>query len=576
MASRSFLSLRFILHKLIFLLIGFFSVFPVHAQVSSSQKPLLKDFTDQDFPRIQKADYYSLQKDYLISKIEDGLPQWYNENQRVQLIQKLRPELKEMYFWLYLDGQVSNGGFEQFYSNGFAYMIPEIKKFYKRVGDENGLEILEKAEVWYQNRPKEEVWIDLTLQHLDQEFFANEDSSESKIEAYVRANSHLFVRDENGDIFPQNYSGKLVSIDPIRKERREVEVKHNLVVGPVKLFTLNGMPIEELNFENGQQLGSQKYFDESGRLEREEILYPEVDYKDIRYFYPNGQVKIKLRQNSGGQMIEEYSRYHENGTIAFSYRLDANGNHTGPYFEYYPNGSKMLEVDRRGEEPKYINFWDENAVQQLVDGTGKYTDIFAYGGDTTIYEYQFVDYKKHGVQKELRNGVLVKYTEMNHGQYDGYHREFYPDGRLKEEYLMKANKVISHRSQKRFENPVLGVNIRTYESGSWIKSLELEEPEIYPVLLNCNEVKEQIAVPLEVFEEYPDETVITANYLLHIDSKGTVSGYDLSYWDNESVTNAAEKIFPSLKFTPGTRAGEKVDSYLGFRIWLWLEDQILN
>ncbi|MFN3758006.1 MAG: DUF4375 domain-containing protein [Algoriphagus aquaeductus] len=562
--------------RIIFQVTSFLGIFlftqPLAAQQVKLEKPLLKDFEDLDFPRIQKADYYSLQKVYLISKIEDGLPQWYNESQRAQLIQKLRPEIKELYFWLYLDGQVSNGGFEQFYSNGFAYMIPEIKKFYQRVGDEKGLEILGKAETWYQNRPKEEVWMDFTLQHLDQEFFANDDSSESKIEAYVRANSHLYVRDENGDLLPQNYSGKLVSIDPVRKEKKEVEVKDNLVVGPVKLFTLDGTPIEELNFEYGRQLGSQKYFDESGRLEREEILYPSAEYKDIRYFYPNGKVKTSLRQNLDGTMIGDYSRYHENGSLAFTYHLDDNGNHTDAYFEYYPDGSKKVEVDRRGEEPNYINYWDENGVQLLKDGTGEYSYIYTYGGDSILYEYQFVDYKKHGIQRETRNGVLVKYTEMNYGQYDGYHREYYPNGRLKEEYLMKANKVVSHRSQKRFENPVLRINIRTYESGSWIKSLELEEPEVYPVLVNWNEVKDQIVVPLEVFEEYPDETVITANYLLHIDSKGAISGYDLSYSDNESVTNASEKIFPSLNFIPGTRAGENVDSYLGFRIWLWLEE----
>lgn len=107
------------------------------------EKPVLKDFTDQGFPRIQKADYYSLDKVYFISKIVDGLPQWYNENQFNLLIQKLRPEIKEMYFWLYLDGQVSNGGFSYFFENGYAYMIPEIKKFYQRIGEEKGLEILE-------------------------------------------------------------------------------------------------------------------------------------------------------------------------------------------------------------------------------------------------------------------------------------------------------------------------------------------------------------------------------------------------------------------------------------------------
>lgn len=436
---------KVILRICFILLLSSFAL-PISAQQVKLEKPLLKDFPDQGFPRIQKADYYSLDKVYFISKIVDGLPQWYSQDELAHLIQKLRPEIKELYFWLYLDGQVSNGGFSYFFENGYAYMIPEIKKLYQRIGEENGLEILEKSEEWFKNRPKEEVWIDLTLDNLDKAFYANKDASEQRIEAYVRANSHLYVRDENGEIFPQNFSGKLVSVDPIRKERREVEVKDNLVVGPVKLFTLEGIPLEELHFVNGKQLGSQKYFDESGRMEREEILYASADYKDIRYFYPNGQVKTSLRDNSDGKMIGEYSRYHENGSLAFSYQLDVNGKHTGPYFEYYPDGSKKVEVDHRGEEPKYINYWDENGVQQLIDGTGIFTDSYSYDGVTIRYEYQFVDFKKHGVQKEFRNGILVKYTEMNHGQYDGFHREYYPDGRLKEEYLMKANKVVSHRS----------------------------------------------------------------------------------------------------------------------------------
>lgn len=389
------------------------------------EKPVLKDFTDQGFPRIQKADYYSLDKVYFISKIVDGLPQWYNENQFNLLIQKLRPEIKEMYFWLYLDGQVSNGGFSYFFENGYAYMIPEIKKFYQRIGEEKGLEILEKSEEWFKNRPKEEVWIDLTLDNLDKAFYANKDASEQRIEAYVRANSHLYVRDENGVIFPQNFSGKLVSVDPIRKERKEVEVIDNLVMGKVKLFTLSGTPIEELNFVNGKQLGSQKYFDESGRMEREEILYPSADYKDIRYFYPNGQVKINLRKNSEGKMIGEYSRYHENGSLAFSYQLDANGNHTGPYFEYYPDGSKQVEVDHRGEEPKYINYWDESGVQLLKDGNGSFFYESGSLPETVFrYEYHFKNYKEDGIQRMFRNGVLIDYREMSDGQLDGYSRKF--------------------------------------------------------------------------------------------------------------------------------------------------------
>lgn len=572
MCPKYLLSNRLSFFYFIFLVayIGFESL--VFAQTSILNKPLLKDFTAQDFPRIQKADYYSLQKDLFLSKIEDGLPQWYNENQRALLIQKLRPEIKEMYFWLYLDGQVSNGGFSQFFDNGFGYMIPEIKKFYLRVREEKGLEILEKAEEWYKNRTKEEVWMDLTLDNLDKSFLANEHASERIIEAYVRANSHLYVRDENGEVFPQNFSGGLESIDLIRKVRKLIKVEDNSLVGPVRLLTLDGVLIEELNFANGQQVGSQKYYDESGRLEREEILYPTPAFKDIRYFYPSGQLKISFRQNDAGQMVEEYSRLHENGSLAFSYQLDDSGNHTGPYFTYYPDGSKMLEVDRRGGEPKYMNYWDDNGNQQLKDGTGDYTDIYAYEGDTTRYEYHFVDYKKHGIQREFRNGVLTKYTEMNQGQYDGYHREFYPNGRLKQEYLIKAGKAISQNTQPRFENPVLRVKIQTQENETWIQALEYELTDTYPVLLNGDEVKGKINLSPWIFEMYWEERELSAHYLLHINSQGEVTGHNFASADNGFVTRAVEELFPYLKFTPGKRGGKPVDSYLGFWVKLWFEE----
>lgn len=561
-----------ILRTYFILLISTFAL-PISAQQVKLEKPVLKDFTDQGFPRIQKADYYSLDKVYFISKIVDGLPQWYNENQFNLLIQKLRPEIKEMYFWLYLDGQVSNGGFSYFFENGYAYMIPEIKKFYQRIEEEKGLEILEKAGEWFKNRPREEVWIDLTLDNLDKAFYANKDASEQRIEDYVRANSHLYLRDENGEIFPQNFSGKLVSVDPIRKERKEVEVIDNLVMGTVKLFTLDGTPIEELNFVNGKQLGSQKYFDESGRLEREEILYASADYKDIRYFYPNGQVKTSLRDNSDGKMIGEYSRYHENGSLAFSYQLDANGNHTGPYFEYYPDGSKKVEVDHRGEEPKYINYWDESGVQQLVDGTGIFTDSYSYDGVTIRYEYQFVDFKKHGVQKEFRNGVLIDYREMSVGQLDGYFRKFYPNGKLHQEYLIKNGKVLEFQEKPLFDNPKLVAEIETQELESFLIQKEYELSDQYPRLLNKNEVLPLVSLSKEVFGEYGWDITMFGSYLLHVDQNGKVVGHDFFSSTNDSIARSAEKIFPQLK---GMKNGFPVKSYIWFKVRVWLEEQTSN
>lgn len=182
------------------------------AQSNSIPLASVEDFPDQSFPKVSKEKYYSLKKEFFIYAVLEGLPQWYTEDDLKLLIQKLRPEIRELYFWSYLDGQVSNGGFSQFFENGFGYMIPEIKKFYMRVGEEIGLELLLEAEKEAKNQT-DNSWIDFEIILIDRAYFANADTSRERIESYIRANSQLFVTDENGDFFPEIYSEKIALID---------------------------------------------------------------------------------------------------------------------------------------------------------------------------------------------------------------------------------------------------------------------------------------------------------------------------------------------------------------------------
>ncbi len=546
---------------------------PLSAQQVKLEKPLLKDFRDQDFPKIQKADYFSLDKVYFISKIVDGLPQWYNENQLNLLIQKLRPEIKELYFWLYLDGQVSNGGFSYFFENGYAYMIPEIKKFYQRVGDDKGLEILEKAETWYQNRPKEEVWMDFTLQQLDQEFFANDDSSESKIEAYVRANSHMYVRDENGNVLPPIFSGKAISFDPLTQGVKEIQIVNNRKEGKMTITSPEGIILREFNFENGVQVGAQLYFGEDGKLNREEVLFPDTDIKEIRYYHPNGQLSYRGKEAPNYRNVGQQTYWHDNGTVKYSYLMDANGNHTAPYFEYYPDGSKMLEVDRRENPPKYLNFWDENGNQLLKDGNGIY--MFESGSlPETVFrhEFQLKNYKEHGIQKMFRNGILTDYREMSDGQLHGYYRKYYPNGKLHQEYRIENGKVLEFQEKPLFDNPKLVAEIETEELESYLIQKEYELSDQYPRLLNKNEVLPLITVSNEVFGVYGWDTKMFGSYLLHVDENGKVVGNDFITADNGYVSRSTESIFPHLKFEPGLKNGVPVKSYIWFKVRVWLEE----
>jgi hypothetical protein len=69
------------------------------------------------------------------------------------LSKRFSPGQKALYFIWYLDAQVRNGGFVQFYLNGYGHYIPPIKTGLKLIGDTAMLALVENADKEYlQNR----------------------------------------------------------------------------------------------------------------------------------------------------------------------------------------------------------------------------------------------------------------------------------------------------------------------------------------------------------------------------------------------------------------------------------------
>lgn len=562
--------------KLFFLILFLLSSWNSFGQSENDFRPLLQDFQRHSLPKMTKGDYYTLSGEYFNCSVLDGLPDWYKESQRAELIEKLRPEIKELYFWSYLAGQVSNGGFSQFFDNGFGYMIPEIIDFYQRIGDDQNVEILKKAEKWNDENQLEEVLFDFNLHSLDKEFYAHSDQSNQIIEANIRSHSELFITDEEGNFFPENFSGLIASVDPITKERKEFEIKDNQLHGVMKIFSPEGIISKELNYENGVQLGSQKEYDVESRLYKTEVIHSQPRKTEISYYYPNGQIKVSLIKDSLNIAVGEYSKWYENGALKWKYTLDKNGNHTGPYFEYYPNGQKKVEMDLREGKPRYINFWDDKGNKLLKNGTGIYYDEYQMGEFSYKNEYQYKNYLEDGVQKDYTNGILRTYQEMKEGKLEGYYRNYYPNGKLKDEYLMKDGEVISHKTKPLFENPKLNVAIETSVDESSLILREYPLSDVYPVLLNEAEVSAQMAYPYEGFEPYGWDRKLGASYLLHINDSGEISGHDFLVADNGYVTDVIEALFPEFKFKPGLIDDNPVKSYLSIRVKMWLTESENN
>ena len=233
----------------------------------------------------------------------------------------------------------------------------------------------------------------------------------------------------------------------------------------------------------------------------------------------------------------------------------------------------MLEVDRRETPPKYLNFWDENGVQRLIDGTGEYNYESGSLPETVFrYEYQFKNYKEDGIQRMFRNGILIDYREMCDGQLHGYQRKYYPNGKLHQEYLIENGKVLESQEKPFFADPILVAEIETEELESYLVQKEYELSDQYPRLLNKNEVLPLISVSTDVFGEYGWQQPMFASYFLHVDEHGKVVGHDFFSSTNDSMDRSIESIFPQLKFEPGLNNGVPVKSYIWFKVRVWLEE----
>ena len=118
---------------------------------------------------------------------------------------RLSPSQKALHFFWYLDGQVTNGGFIQFYFNGFEVYLPSLKKGLELIGYTDLLKKVIKSEKEYNKhidkfnewREKEDwEWLYDNLKEfdkLDVWYYSKEETHYSTLEKFVRNNIDDFI-----------------------------------------------------------------------------------------------------------------------------------------------------------------------------------------------------------------------------------------------------------------------------------------------------------------------------------------------------------------------------------------------
>ncbi|MDG2331710.1 MAG: DUF4375 domain-containing protein [Flavobacteriales bacterium] len=165
----------------------------------------IKDSENQIRPVFKKKKYHKLKSWKFGWELLEPLNKASNDNSEIELSKKFSDGQKALYFWWYLDAQVTNGGFIQFYSNGFDKYLPAIISGLETINDNDLIILLKRADTLYENnlrRFQEHLSNDdfgglyesiPEFSDLDQQYYKIHNNTMNKLEVYAKENSTEFV-----------------------------------------------------------------------------------------------------------------------------------------------------------------------------------------------------------------------------------------------------------------------------------------------------------------------------------------------------------------------------------------------
>ncbi len=332
---------------------------------------------------------------------------------------------KALYYWWYVDAQVTNGGFTQFYYNEYGNYVPTIIKGLKHIGDDKMAELVNRSYELYLKENKKikdarqgglQAFSNLykeinDFDELDDEYYKLNDQTIKIIENYIRNNPNEICLDEEGKEFDLNFSGELKTYHSNKSVKEIMTLENGIVSGTFKSYFDNGQLKDEIQYLDGEQTGV--------RTE----------------YYKNGNKKFSITksQNPKGSL---HSHYYENGNLKSTEIYISKYDRDGKWIQYYSNGQMMSESEFIDKEFFVQNCWKEDGTQIMKDGTGLYINEYSiFDGVIDRNEQEYKNYKRDGKQYSYSNDRLTLYQEMSEGKEHGVTKTYDDEGNLKEEVI---------------------------------------------------------------------------------------------------------------------------------------------
>jgi antitoxin component YwqK of YwqJK toxin-antitoxin module len=316
---------------------------------------------------------------------------------------------------LNLNSQVGNGGFIQYFYNGYGYQFKtylnglvkyaaplSASKIAQRVNeiisidshklDRNSENIFaEILDLYHSDDPNLKE-----LSNLDMQYYDVEEELFIYFEMLIKSNLHDFMTSKDGV--------------KLEKECNQV----------IETYYNNGNIKDKFRLVNG-------------------II---VDFYDN--YYENGNLAKRIFYNSNGCCNNNYEYYYENGFLKERRSKRINSNSYLSEF-FHKNGHICVEQEFVDGQFIKLNGWTDFGEQILKDGSGTYIlERESSSGKIEREESDYKNYLRDGRQYIIRDNLISTYYEMKEGKSDGV-TIYYTKGRPVEEVHYKDNIEISRK-----------------------------------------------------------------------------------------------------------------------------------
>ncbi len=373
------------------------------------------------------------------------------------LVKRFSAGQKALYFWWFVDAEVTNGGFVQFYYNEKERYIPAVLNGLKQVGASEMEALISKAHQAFQEskteieqaRNKSLFNQDLykrlkSLTELDEQYHSIRDKTMGQLEEYARLHPDEFCVDEQGAPFGSS-TEQFKTYHANGSVFEEYSVVNNRLEGLYKTYYKSGAPKLIHTYLNGKQSGVQKLLYDNGNPQEIITIDAETGARTMETFHYNGKPFKIGHFDAIGQKKGVFKEWFADGSLRESATFVSNEERTGEWVKYWPSGFKKIDAVCTGGKVKFVNYWTQEGKQLLKDGTGLFVNAFEMDMAITKtnyrYETNYKDYKRNGMSKQYINGTLAMTQEFLDDLEHGWKKLYDEEGNIMEE--------------KRYENGVL-------------------------------------------------------------------------------------------------------------------------